>query len=172
MRYYKCSLDLDVGLDVRSASSPHLEWFRFLASAGAEHVFYTDSFRLPSRDNYVAGVRYAVFSECPDLVHYERVNNHSTVFDAEAQGVLCALEYISEFRFNLSYVATDSLSVLKCLASSDPRGAHSTTIYKIKTLVSELAAQCVQVRFVWMAVSRLIGASVETRWQICMQKDR
>lgn len=56
----------------------------------------------------------------PDLVHYERISESSTIFDAEAKGVLCVLEYLDEFEFGSSAIVLDSLSVMKCLESTDP----------------------------------------------------
>lgn len=76
------------------------------------------------------------------LIHHARINNNASILYAEATAILCAFEYIEEFRFSRSIIATDYLSILRCLESwlwrTDYDGHHLPIIYKIKKLVTEL----------------------------------
>ncbi|XP_020297897.1 uncharacterized protein LOC109862299 [Pseudomyrmex gracilis] len=156
VRYFKCPVDTESGLIFRNTTSPQQAFASFLVEKRATYVFYTDGSRIPPSGSSPARVGYSMVSEYPDMTHYSRINNHSSVFDAEARGVLCALEYISDFEFGQSYVATDSLSVLRCLDSFDPQGSHPTDIYKIKTLTLELLARKARVEFLWVPAHKNI----------------
>ncbi|XP_020298661.1 uncharacterized protein LOC109862903 [Pseudomyrmex gracilis] len=150
VRFFKCEVDTDTGLLIRQAEDPQRYLSNFLRNRDISRVFFTDGSRTPGSDEAPPAVGFAVVSENPELVHYERVSNNSTIFDAEARGVICALEYLQDFKFAKVVVASDSMSVVSCSGSTDPKGAHSPLVYRIKELVMELRGAGVSVVLVWV----------------------
>ncbi|XP_020297733.1 uncharacterized protein LOC109862184 [Pseudomyrmex gracilis] len=148
--YFKCEVDIDTKLLVRQADDPQYCFSNFLKSRDFSRVFFTDGSRAPGSDGTSPAVGFAVVSKDPELIHYERVSNNSTIFDAEAQGVICALEYLQDFRFAKAVVASDSLSVISCSGSTDPKGVHSPLVYRIKELVMRLRDTEVSVVLMWV----------------------
>ncbi|XP_020296074.1 uncharacterized protein LOC109861009 [Pseudomyrmex gracilis] len=149
--YRRCCVDTEVGYRIRESEDPQSVFSGYLSETGATRVFFTDgSLARPSDGASPAAVGFAVVSVNPVLVHQERIGASSTIFDAEAMGVLCALEYADDLGFPSVVVASDSLSVLRCLESPDPRGNHSLVVYKIKEVVVKLERKGVRVKFVWV----------------------
>lgn len=133
--------------EIRTSSPQHF-FSTFLSKENINRVFFTDGSLQSSVGDALSRVGYAVVSYNPELVHYAQIHDLSSIFDAEAARVLCALEYVEEFCFDVAAVATDSLSIIRCLESGDPRGVHPAIVYKIKELVYRLRSRGTRVKFV------------------------
>ncbi|XP_020297469.1 uncharacterized protein LOC109861999 [Pseudomyrmex gracilis] len=160
IQYHTCSVDTEMGFQLRSTDDPQNVLREFLSEKGITRVFFTDgSMSRNSSVDSTSSAGFAVVSDNPDLTHHERIGSRSGVYEAEARGVLCALEYVDEFGFSLAAVASDSLSVMRSLGSPDPKGLHSDTLYLIKKLDLKLRRSNVHVLFVWIPGHRGIGGN-------------
>ncbi|XP_020298498.1 uncharacterized protein LOC109862773, partial [Pseudomyrmex gracilis] len=150
VRFFKCDTDTNTGFLARRAENPQQYLEGFFRDHGLTRIFFTDGSLSPGSDETPPAVGFAVVSDEPDLVHYERINSNSTIFDAEVRGVICALEYLKDFGFPRVVIASDSLSVIMCLGSTDLRGVHSPLVYQIKELVLGLKDDGVSIKLVWV----------------------
>ncbi|XP_020298487.1 uncharacterized protein LOC109862764 [Pseudomyrmex gracilis] len=99
VRFFKCDTDTNTGFLARRAENPQQYLEGFFRDHGLTRIFFTDRSLSPGLDETPPAVGFAVVSDEPDLVHYERINSSSTIFDAEARGVVCALEHLKDFGF-------------------------------------------------------------------------
>lgn len=132
-------MDADVSFHVRSSKDPNSTLQNFLTGQGINRVFFTDGSLSRSSGDDEAAVGFAIVSDDPELVHCERIGGWNTIFDAESRGV---------FDLRSAAVVTDSLSVVKCLESPDPRGTHPDIVYQIKELVQKMERKGQSVKFV------------------------
>lgn len=148
IRFLKIPVDVETGSSVRSSNDPSSCWTAFVSEFGASNILYTDgSKRLIGSFERTS---YAVISLDPPYSFCKRINNHSTVFDAEASAILHAVQLSLDRHWPDTIIASDSLSVLTCLCNPDPHGHHSLDIYKIKASYADSLLRGIRIRFVWI----------------------
>lgn len=75
-------------------------------------AFYTDASKSPSSVSCAA--------HGPNFTNTKTMNKNTSIFTAEAHGILTTVEYITQTRIDSSIIFTDSLSVVRALHSGKP----------------------------------------------------
>lgn len=86
--------------------NPQSAFSTYLTISNFSHIFFTDGSRqsgLPS-----ARVGFAIISQNLACLTSKRINNYSSIFDAEAQSILSALEIIDKEDHLHPFIASDS----------------------------------------------------------------
>ncbi|KMQ89380.1 pol-like protein [Lasius niger] len=150
IRHFKPSIDTDSGFLLRikeDIGNDITEAFNsLLQEQNTDATYYTDCSRACVDGQYRTG--FAVFSPETDFSLKKRINNHSSMFEAEALAIEEALRIIIDKRNPKSIIFSDSLSVLTNLQASALSDNSNYIISRIKKSIFSCSQLDLLVKFI------------------------
>ncbi|KMQ90424.1 pol-like protein [Lasius niger] len=161
IRHFKPFIDTDSGFPLRikeDIDNDITEAFNsLLQEQNVDVTYYTDGSRACVDGQYRMG--FAVFSPETDLPLKKRINNHSSIFEAEASAIEEALRIIIGKRTPKSIICSDSLSVLTNLQASAPSDNSNHIISRIKKSMFSCNQLGLLVKLIWIPIHHGIAGN-------------
>lgn len=106
-------------------------------------IIYTDASK--SKE----GCACAFYDSTNEVKRSIRLSNYMSIFSAEAEAILMAVEYIREANIKKAYIMTDSKSTLQALLSKNFHKMHPT-VHSIFCKSIDLKKQGITLQFFWI----------------------
>ena len=140
------NIDFDIGFKIKNDNNPN-ELFNAFIQKNYDNfkVIFTDG----SRTENQVGCAAHVFNE-PQFDIRCKMNDNSSIFTAEAEGIIRALNIAINNEYEKVCICSDSRSVLQCMVQLGLNTHRNPKIYQIKNIMYKLHDKNIKICFIWI----------------------